>query len=88
MPRTARSYDVRSRGRHLEEWADPGVVEALRTTFAHYDEDDLWRATFAMLDLFRSVAQDTAARLGVAYPADADARVSAWLSACEAGRHA
>ena len=79
---------TRSGGRHLEEWADPGVVEELRTTFARYDEADLWRATFATLDLFRNVAQDTAARRGVAHPTDAAAGVSAWLAACEAGRRA
>jgi aminoglycoside 6-adenylyltransferase len=75
-----------SGGRHLEEWADPGVLEDLRTTFAHYDEDDVWRATFATLEVFRRVAGDVAARFGFEYPAEADQRVSAWLAACEAGR--
>ena len=59
-------------GRHLEEWADPAVVEELAGVFAHYDEDDLWRASLATMNLFRRLATETAERLGLPYDATAD----------------
>ena len=65
-------YDTWHRGRFLETWADPRVVEQLRATFAHYEGSDVWRALWATMDLFRWVAGETAARLGYEYPAPAD----------------
>ena len=34
-------YDTWHRGRFLERWADPAVVEELRSTFARYDEQEI-----------------------------------------------
>ena len=59
-------HDTWLRGRFLEEWADPRAVNNLHQTFAHYDEEDTWRALFATMDLFRWVARETAEKLG--YP--------------------
>lgn len=58
--------DTWMRGRFLEEWADPRAVQALGEAFAHYDEQDVWRALFATIDLFRWLEAETAERLG--YP--------------------
>jgi aminoglycoside 6-adenylyltransferase len=66
-------------GRYLDEWATPQAVAAIPATFAAYDADDLWRALLATLDLFRQLAQETAARLGYTYPAQADKNVAQWL---------
>lgn len=60
--------DTWMRGRFLEEWADPRAVEALPAIFAHYDEQDVWRALAATMDLFRWLAVETADRWGYAYP--------------------
>ena len=73
-------------GRGLEERVDPAVVAGLGGVFAHYDEDDLWRASFATMDLFRRLATETATRLGLPYDSEADRTVTAWVEACEAGR--
>ena len=37
--------DTWLRGRFLEEWADPRAVQALKDAFAHYDLEDVWRAS-------------------------------------------
>ncbi len=53
-------------------WADPRAVAGLKSAFAHYDSDDVWRALEATTDLFRWLARETAAKLGLTYPAEAD----------------
>jgi aminoglycoside 6-adenylyltransferase len=67
------------RGRFLEEWAPPRVIERLRGTFPHYDPGEIWRARFEALHLFRWLAQETGARLGYAYPARLDETVMTWV---------
>jgi len=76
------SYDTWFRGRFLEEWADPAVLEGLRETFARYDRQDLSRALLATLNMFRQVALETANRLGYEYPVDVDEQVSKWVRNC------
>ena len=44
-----------------------------------YDRDATWRALFGTLEVFRSAATVVAARLGVAYPAQIDDDVTAYL---------
>lgn len=70
-------YDTWHRGRFLEKWADPRIVDGLRDAFAHYEEDDLWRGLLATMDLFRWVAVETAELLGHAYPSSADEHATA-----------
>jgi len=76
-----REYDTWMRGRFLEEWADPRAVEGLRDAFAHYDDEDIWRALLATMDLFRWLAVETAERLSYPYPTAADERVTEWVRA-------
>jgi hypothetical protein len=79
-------YEAWEYGRHIEEWAESRVIVGLRSSFGHYDEDDLWRASFATMDLFRTIAIETADRFGFPYPTRADAGISEWVRRCEAGR--
>ena len=72
-------HDTWYDGRFLEEWADPRALATLPETFATYDKEDLWRALFVTLDLFRWLAAETAEQLGYAYPTLADNRVTGWL---------
>jgi aminoglycoside 6-adenylyltransferase len=53
------------RGRFLEEWADPVALRGLRTAFARYDEDEVWAALAATMDVFGEIAQRTAAAVGL-----------------------
>ncbi len=72
-------HDIWPEGRYLSEWADPRAVTALPNTFASYNTDDLWRALWATLDLFHTMALETAQLLGYAYPALTDEHVIEWL---------
>lgn len=62
------AYDTWLRGRFMEEWADPRAVRQLPEAFAHYEADDIWRALFVTMDLFRWVSLETAEKLHYAYP--------------------
>jgi aminoglycoside 6-adenylyltransferase len=75
-------HDVRFRGRFLEEWADSRAVERLHETFARYDKEDIKRALFAAMGLFRWLATEIAEKLGYSYPADADKQVTEWIQTC------
>lgn len=81
-----RETDTWHEGRFLEEWADPRAVAALPDTFAAYYREDLWRALFATLDLFRWLARETAERLDYSFPADVDSSVTEWTRSVFAGR--
>ena len=71
--------DVWHDGRFIDEWADPRALARLPHTFAAYNADDLWRALFATLDLFRSLSIEIADRLGFPYPQPIDRRIAEWL---------
>jgi aminoglycoside 6-adenylyltransferase len=80
--------DTWQNGRFLEEWGDPRALGALPGIFARYDEDDLWRALLATMDLFRWLAIETGERLGYAYPTDGDGHVTGWVKSCGGERSA
>jgi aminoglycoside 6-adenylyltransferase len=79
-------YDTWENGRHLEQWADPRITEDLRTTFGHYDSEDLWRASLATSELFRALATETARLLDLPYPNRADLHASSWVAECASNR--
>jgi aminoglycoside 6-adenylyltransferase len=64
-------------GRFFEQWTDPRALEELRHAYARYDAEDVARALPATMRLFRWVAQETADRLGLTYPAPIDQRTAA-----------
>jgi aminoglycoside 6-adenylyltransferase len=59
------SVDTWHSGRFLERWGDPGALAALESAFAHYDVRDVARALWATIDLWQSVEEETARRLGL-----------------------
>jgi len=66
------STDTWLRGRFLEEWADPRAVAALAAAFAHYDEEDVWQALLATMELFAWLERETAVALHYTYPTDGE----------------
>ena len=78
--------DTWMRGRFLEEWADVRAVESLPVIFAHYDEEDIWRALMATMDLFRWLAVESAELLGYSYPSFGEKRAAAFLQGLFSGR--
>lgn len=80
------SVDTWHSGHFLEEWADPRAIEGLRSAFAVYDEDDIWRALLVTMELYRWLAQETSEALGYSYPSDADMRIAGLVRQLESGR--
>jgi aminoglycoside 6-adenylyltransferase len=73
------SYDTWFRGRFLERWADPTVLEGLRETFAQYDEADAKRGLLGIMKLFEAIAEDTSGKLDYSYPVEASSKVTRWI---------
>jgi len=71
--------DTWFRGRFLEEWAEPGLTDELRNTFAHYDKEDTRKALNASITLFSRIAKETAQKLGYSYPTDTETAIKAWI---------
>jgi len=73
------NYDTWFRGRFLEKWADPQALGQMRDVFSHYDEADAKRGLLAAMSLFRTLALETAERLGYSYLEEADKQVTEWI---------
>jgi hypothetical protein len=67
-------------GRQVQEWADPRWVTALHPTWPSYDSEGAWDALLATLDLFSTMAQETAQALGHPYPVEDELRVRIWIN--------
>jgi len=68
------------RGRFLEEWAAPLVLERLPQIFPRYDAGQIWEARLEALELFRCLAEETGASLGYAYPRQLEKTLTGWLA--------
>lgn len=71
--------DVWHIGTRMAEWAEPGVWERLHEAFEDFDASGAWRALLATTSLYRDLGRETAARLGYAYPIEADEAISAYV---------
>ena len=89
-PEVVRMLEVRARargeeswpsGRFMDRWVEPDTLRALESiTIARVEASEVHGALVAMLDLFLQVANDVAASLGYAWPADEAAEVSKWVA--------
>ena len=75
-------HDVWYLGHFLEEWATPKTVKGLRETFAEYDEENVKRALLAAIEVFHSLALETAIELNYSYPKETDKNVTEWIRIC------
>ncbi len=73
-------YDTWFAGRFIRTWAAPDVAARLTQVFARYDQDDVWRALFAAMDLYGRLARETAGRRSLDYPASSERRVIDWIN--------
>lgn len=71
---TRATTDTWMLGRFMDEWADPRAVAALKDVFARYDEEEIWRALEATMEVFRWLALETADAWRYAYPTEGAAR--------------
>jgi hypothetical protein len=70
------------RAKLIDQRADPQVVEALPRVYPHYDAEDVWRALFAMMELYGWLVAETGELLGYDTSAEVGERVSAWVHGC------
>jgi aminoglycoside 6-adenylyltransferase len=68
------------RGRFLEKWAEPRILSGLHGAFAHYDREDIKRALFCTVELFRLLSRETAEMLNLNYPSPADKSVTEMIN--------
>lgn len=66
-------------GKQLQAWVEPGVWQELHAAFASFARRNSWAALLASMNLFRRLAQETAARAGFAYPTDVDRHISGFI---------
>lgn len=58
-------------GRFMEEWADRRILAALPQVFPALERNSLQKSLLDMLDLFKLLGEETAAKFGYVYPAEA-----------------
>lgn len=75
------AHDTWHDGKFMHEWVDPAVWSDLAACFAHFDPAEQGAALRATMALFRRLAQETAARLGLSYPALLDERATGFVAA-------
>lgn len=68
----AQGRDPWFRGRFLEKWADPAIVEGMGRAFARYDAESVWAALAVTMDLFSRIARQLATSLALPYPDGAE----------------
>jgi aminoglycoside 6-adenylyltransferase len=71
-------YDTWYLGKHLRQWAEPEVWEALFACYGRFDAEDSWRAFFATIRLFDSLGEETARTLGYHYPGETAAHITGY----------
>lgn len=71
---------TRSGGRYLEDWASDRFIPRLRATFATYDARGIATALIEVAELFRELAQETAALLGFSYPTASHEHIETWMN--------
>jgi aminoglycoside 6-adenylyltransferase len=78
--RTQFTQSVGKQGKDLPRWLEPELWSLFEQTYADADYDRNWEALLTCCELFRRAAHEVAAQSGFTYPADDDARVSAYLN--------
>lgn len=64
----AHGRDTWYSGRDIQSWADPYVLEALPRIFPAYEQASMKQALLAVMNLFQTLGEETAARFGFTYP--------------------
>ena len=52
----------------MKDWLDDETWQELHYIAGHFDEQDSWRALFALIDVYTRIARETATYLGYPYP--------------------
>jgi aminoglycoside 6-adenylyltransferase len=73
------SVSIGKNGKYLDKYISAQSWQELMSTFPNGTYDGVWRALFAMGDLFRRTAEDVALRLNYEYRLEEDRRLTAYL---------
>jgi len=71
--------DTWHKGRFLEKWAAPSVLQCLSGSFADYDEQALTLALHHQMELYHDIASQVAASQGISYPTDQVQTIKEWI---------
>ena len=71
--------DTYNRGDFMRDWVSETTWQELHLVFAHFDADDSWKALLASLHLFHRLTEETAVKLGYAYPRTMMSEVLAYI---------
>jgi len=71
--------DTYYRGDFMREWVSETTWQDLHRVFAHFDAEDSWKALLASLHLFSRLTEETAVKLGYAYPLTMMSEVLAYI---------
>jgi len=66
-------------GKKMQSWVCKDTWEALRQSFARFDEKDSWKALENTINLFRALTYQTATQLGYNYLSEVDNHISRFI---------
>ena len=72
-------YNTGCAGKRMQLWVSSETWSALDTCFAHFDRDDSWKALIASMELFSTLAKETAKKLGYTYLSDVDENITGFV---------
>jgi aminoglycoside 6-adenylyltransferase len=66
----------------IEIWAAPSILDTLPQIYPRYDCDDMWKALFELMNLYRRLAVETADLLGYEIDLSTAENIYAWAEKC------
>jgi aminoglycoside 6-adenylyltransferase len=72
-------FETWHKGRYIEKWADPKIVQDLRSVYGRYDERDSWNSLLKTMELFERVSHEVATHLRYDYDKRAEHRIREWM---------
>ena len=73
------NFETWHKGRYIENWASPEIVEGLRSVYGRYDERDSWNSLFNTMALFERVSHEVASYLKYDYDRLPEQRMREWI---------
>ncbi|GAA3932959.1 hypothetical protein GO495_16830 [Chitinophaga oryziterrae] len=55
MSKQGNSYETWHKGRFIEEWTEPAIMERVKLIYSRYDPEDTWRGLFEITELFKNI---------------------------------
>lgn len=72
-------FETWHKGRYIERWADPKIVEGLKFVYGRYDERDSWNSLLKTMELFEKVSHEVEGHLRYNYDKLPEQRFREWI---------